>query len=136
MWYVLGYNARNRVLYFFEGESLMACDDVLAGSITTTGTSRRSTGDLSTATEEASERLYRARDAPPFWRAGPDQVMRRQFRCGRRRDRCGCRRSRLDGRLLLLLRLRLLGVDNGRCHLRDGGSGITGMAGIIRGGQL
>ena len=46
----------------------MVRDDVLACSIATTGVGRRSTGDLSTTTEEASERLYRARDAPPFWR--------------------------------------------------------------------
>ena len=54
----------------------MVRDDVLACSIATTGVGRQSTGNLSTTTEEASERLYRARDAPPSWRTEPNEVLR------------------------------------------------------------
>ena len=88
--------SRKQSFFFSEGKSKLARDDVLACSIATTRAGRRPTGDLSTTTEEASERLYRARDAPPFWRTAdagtaPGQVfLRRRHR--RRQIRCQCGR--------------------------------------------
>src|SRR6266403_3772741 len=101
-------------------------DDVLACSATATRIGWRTTGDLSTATEVASERLYCARDAPPFWcrrrRTAPDPVLRCRIWRGRRGDGgWRSRRWRFKGPWLvvsfplLLLPLRR-GID-GRCHL-------------------
>ena|SRR6267142_513127 len=53
--------------------------DVLACSITATVLGRRAASDLSTATKEASQRLYGARDAPLLWRSAPGHISR----CGR-----------------------------------------------------
>jgi hypothetical protein len=109
-------------------EKAKAPDDVLACSITTTEIGRRSTGDLSTATKEAGERLYCARDAPPFWRTAPDLVLKR---CRIERGRRGARgwrsrRWRFGRRWLLvpialsLLLLLLLGLLLGLGLVRMG----------------